>query len=297
MIPIPRKANTIIVLKEGNKSPFEVLLVRRHGKSGFMGGLFVYPGGVVEGQDRSRDLLSRSRPGLTRTPGVDEEEELSNRASCLRELFEEVALLLATDRYGEEPALKEKMVRDRFLQHRNLLTSNKMTFARILEEEGLFLATDRIHYYAHWITPEASPARFDTYFFVALCPDGQTVTPDGREITEARWMIPEDALEANMRGHIALSPPTFRTLEELSQYGSLEGFLASLPTRDLTPILPVVVQIRGLSFIVFPWDKDYKSFRRGEWDHLENPGEPCLPGQGTTRLFFGEGRPIPYRNP
>jgi len=37
----------------------------------------------------------------------------------------------------------------------------------IIEQEGLKLVTDSLCYFAHWITPEASPIRFDARFFVA----------------------------------------------------------------------------------------------------------------------------------
>src|SRR5437879_11456689 len=60
----------------------------------------------------------------------------------------------------------------------------------MLRAERLTLATDALVYFAHWITPEIQPLRFDTRFFAALMPEGQEAVADEREITEVRWLAP-----------------------------------------------------------------------------------------------------------
>ena len=80
----------------------------------------------------------------------------------------------------------------------------------------MLLALEDLRYYAHWITPEASPIRFDTHFFLARHPAGQEAVPDFKETTEGVWMCPAKALRANEAGRAPLSPPTVKTIEDLS---------------------------------------------------------------------------------
>ena len=67
-------------------------------------------------------------------------------------------------------------------------------FGRLLAELDMVLATDRVAYWAHWITPEERPIRYDTRFFVAAAWPEQVAEPDGLEMVAARWIRPEDAL-------------------------------------------------------------------------------------------------------
>ena len=73
--------------------------------------------------------------------------------------------------------------KERFFNYRDLLNRGEITLCRLAEEEGLLIALDQFHYYAHWITPEARPQRFDTYFFVARHPAGQEAVHDQKETT------------------------------------------------------------------------------------------------------------------
>ena len=53
------------------------------------------------------------------------------------------------------------------------LNAGEIGFLDACRKEGLRLATDRVHYFSHWITPEPAPKRYDTRFFVAALPPGQ----------------------------------------------------------------------------------------------------------------------------
>jgi len=44
---------------------------------------------------------------------------------------------------------------------------------------------------AHWVTPVGPPRRFDTRFFVALAPEGQTATHDAGETVADQWVRPK----------------------------------------------------------------------------------------------------------
>jgi 8-oxo-dGTP pyrophosphatase MutT (NUDIX family) len=72
----PRQAATVILLR-GGADALEVLLVRRTPEARFMGGVWVFPGGAVDGDDG------------------DGESEDAVRAAAIRELREEADIVLA----------------------------------------------------------------------------------------------------------------------------------------------------------------------------------------------------------
>ncbi len=52
------------------------------------------------------------------------------------------------------------------------------------------LRADLLRPFAHWITPEVEPQRFDTRFFVAALPAGQVCRDVGGEADPRLWVRP-----------------------------------------------------------------------------------------------------------
>jgi hypothetical protein len=100
------------------------------------------------------------------------------------------------------------------------------------------LDADLIRPWARWITPEASPRRYDTAFFVAAVPDGQEADAHTTEAVEATWWTPADALAGAERGDLALMIPTVTALEELAQHPDTAAVLAAADERVIEPITP-----------------------------------------------------------
>ena len=88
---------------------------------------------------------------------------------------------------------------------------------RMCVDEGLRLATDRLAYVSHWITPVEQPKRFNTRFFVARAPSRQEALHDGFETVESHWVRPETALDRWQRGELNLISPTFTDLSTAIQ--------------------------------------------------------------------------------
>jgi 8-oxo-dGTP pyrophosphatase MutT (NUDIX family) len=86
------------------------------------------------------------------------------------------------------------------------------------EESGLALALDALHYVARWITPPGPPRRYDTRFFVATLPAGQTPVADQSEAVHAEWLRPAGALEDFAARRRAMLPPTVGMLRILASY-------------------------------------------------------------------------------
>ncbi len=203
-------------------------------------------------------------------------------------------LLLACDHNGHLFHSKDRTDREKFSNYRNLIHKNKITLCQFAQEEKLLFALDQLHYYAHWITPEARSERFDTRFFIARHPEGQEASYDQKETTEGVWLTPQKALEANAKGEVALSPPTLKTLEDLSRFESIDGLLDSLRKEKIHPILPVLTKISSGPLILFPWDPEYEIFQRGEIPSPMDHGRPSQPGDNTTRLLLTESIWHPY---
>jgi len=300
MIAIPKKAATTILLRNKEPEGFEVFLLRRHEKSSFMGGNYVYPGGRVDREDGSLGIGSFSK-GITFEEArkilggmLSPEESFAHWIAGIRELFEEAGVLLAYDRKGNLLRLRDREEQERFSQYRQLLQKNKLTLCELLQKENLLFALDHLHYYAHWITPEARSERFDTYFFVVRYPLGQEASHDQKETTAGAWLTPRKALEENLIGEVVLSPPTLKTLEDLSRFGKVEEILDSMKKEDIQPVLPILTKISDHPLLVFPWDPEYQIFQKGQIPSPTYHGRPSQPEDNTTRLLMKEGRWLPY---
>jgi hypothetical protein len=225
---------------------------------------------------------------------ISPEENFAYWIAGVRELFEEAGILFAYDQTGNLFQMISREEQEKFSNYRTQLQNGKLTICQMIQEEKLLLALDQIHYYAHWITPEARSERFDTRFFLALYPSGQEASHDQRETTAGVWLTPQRALEENLKGKVMLSPPTLKTLEDLSRFVSIEEVLISLKEREIRPILPILTKISSGPLIIFPWDPEYQVYQRGEIPVHSDHGLPSQPGDNTTRLLMKEGRWLPY---
>jgi 8-oxo-dGTP pyrophosphatase MutT (NUDIX family) len=300
MIAIPKKAATVILLKDIKPIGFEVFLLKRHEKSSFMGGNFVYPGGRVDREDGSLESCSFSK-GMTLEEAqnilggtISPEESFAHWIAGVRELFEEAGILFAYDQKGNLFQIKSREEQEKFSNYRAHLQKGKITICQMVQEEKLLFALDQIHYYAHWITPEARSERFDTRFFLSRYPLGQEASHDQKETTAEAWLTPQKALEENLKGEVMLSPPTLKTLEDLSRFKTVDEVFHSLQNEDIRPILPILTKISSGPLIIFPWDPEYQIYQRGEIPVPIDHGQPSQPGDNTTRLLMKEGCWLPY---
>lgn len=128
------------------------------------------------------------------------------------------------------------------------------------EEAAVSLpSSDSLVPFARWITPARVQTRFDTHFFLARLPEGQSPEVDGEECVELGWFGPDEALAANREGVIALVFPTIKQLEELRPFDSVEELLARMRGRQIEPIEPrVLMEEGGEGRIVLPGEPGYE---------------------------------------
>jgi 8-oxo-dGTP pyrophosphatase MutT (NUDIX family) len=185
-----RPASTVVLIRPSS-SRFEVFLVRRHDNVAFMGGAHVFPGGRVDPGDRI-EQPERTCDGVAqaaaRIPDLDPADAVAHYIAAIRELFEEAGVLLA---HPVEAA--------RVAEWRHDVAEGTLDLERLALREGLRFPLDDLVLFAHWVTPDIEIKRFDTRFFVARVPDGQTAAHDDRETTHGEWIDPSVALERGRR--------------------------------------------------------------------------------------------------
>ncbi|EAQ00513.1 hypothetical protein JNB_10079 [Janibacter sp. HTCC2649] len=113
---------------------------------------------------------------------------------------------------------------------------------REVEEEcGLQLSVTELVPRAHWVTPAFEKRRYDTWFFAALMPEGQTPVGVSGETDHDAWVTPQSLLAAYAEGRAVMLPPTVVMLEQLAQFATAAAFLMDRPA--LTLVAPELVDL------------------------------------------------------
>jgi 8-oxo-dGTP pyrophosphatase MutT (NUDIX family) len=247
-------ASTVVLLR--GDDPFEVFLVRRSDSVAFLGGAHVFPGGRVDLSDHIDDFIEGNRlqadPYMAiaaRMPDVPAEVAIAHHVAAVRELFEEAGVLLA--RSLTRGSL-ERLAADR----RDLL-EGRITLAEIMRRERLHLSLDELAYFAHWVTPEIEIRRFDTRFFVARAPEGQTPIHDAGETTDSEWIEPATAIDRCRAGFISLPPPTWTTLQMLARFDSIDAVFEWARHKPIPRVQPRFEKRGDQTLLFYPGDPMY----------------------------------------
>jgi 8-oxo-dGTP pyrophosphatase MutT (NUDIX family) len=245
-----------VLLRDRVPAQVELLLIQRHHDAKFAGGDYVFPGGKVEVDDNPEDA-ARNCAGLDEKTaahllGLDDAPRtaLAYWVGAIREAFEEVGVLLARGPDGEPARLDEA----RAHAYRQACQEDNRAFWAMVRAERLTLATDELRYFAHWITPEEAPYRYDTRFFAAPMPVGQAAVADAREIIDVRWMTVTEASAARASGNITLRLPTIRNLALFEGARSTAEALERLRGRVVPTIQPRLVTVEGERRALLPGD-------------------------------------------
>jgi len=234
-IPI-RPAATVMLLRD-TAAGLEVFMLRRTNAAVFAGGMYVFPGGKVDPSDGDGD------EGFV--------------VAAIRECYEECGVLLAVDPQGQ-------MVDDGHpaLAHREAVYDGSVDVRALAADHGLRLATDQLVWMSHWITPKGEATRrFDTRFYVAASPVGQSSHHDDSETVASMWVRPADAIASFEAGELQLMPPTITNLRFLEQCATVADAMTAARAVGVPPvILPKLRRVDGrMVGIAMPGDADYDS--------------------------------------
>lgn len=229
--PTPQPAATVMLLRDGSAG-MEVFMIVRHRDSDVHAGALVFPGGRVDPEDHeiARDAAlfparERLDPALA-----------APRVAAVRETFEECGVLLARP-VGERDVVSAARLRDIEAAHRSALCGGQRSFGAILTAERLVLAPEAMVYFAHWISPERSPLRFDTHFFLATAPSEQIAVHDGLEAVESIWIAPGAALDSADAGTYQLPFPTRMNLRKIAGHRAAADALAAARASPVVTVM------------------------------------------------------------
>ncbi|MFI0966098.1 NUDIX hydrolase [Streptomyces sp. NPDC021080] len=231
----PRRAATVMLVKDGETGPV-VHMLRRRTSMAFAGGAYAYPGGGVDPRDDEQQIrwAGPTRAWWAQRLGVDETSAQAIVCAAVRETYEEAGVLLA----GPSPdSVVGDTTGDDWEADRAALVARDLSFAEFLDRRGLVLRSDLLGAWARWITPEFEARRYDTWFFVAVLPEGQRTRNASTEADRTVWIRPADAAAGYDKGELLMMPPTIATLRGIVAYERAADALAGAAARDLTPVL------------------------------------------------------------
>jgi 8-oxo-dGTP pyrophosphatase MutT (NUDIX family) len=216
----PRAAATVVLLR----SPLEVYMLERQATMVF-GGQYAFPGGGVDPSDRPALI----RPDWAARLGVPPEQAAAVVGAAARELFEEAGVLLAGPVEQPDRTVGDVSTPD-WEADRAAVAAHAVPLAEVLRRRGLRLRDDLLLPWTRWLTPEFEPRRFDTWFFIALLPEGQGARDVSGEAAVTTWISPAAA------NGLAMLPPTRRMLDDLRPYSSMDEIVAASAHRDAAGI-------------------------------------------------------------
>jgi 8-oxo-dGTP pyrophosphatase MutT (NUDIX family) len=230
------------LLRDG-KVGLEVLMVQRGLTARFMGGAWVFPGGMVDDLD-SGDLARAV------VSGTAAEGELRWIRAGLRELAEEVRIWITTDGTAVPP---DGWLRDAAVYE-------------MARERRLRFDADRAAYFANWITPTMIPVRFDTRFFAVEVGHDVVAEPDPRELADAEWLAPAFGLESARSRERIIPFPTMKTLEHIGRFSSAAEFMGHARELDIVPPIRPRGRISedGSVEVVLPGEPGYEELGDAE---------------------------------
>lgn len=252
-----RPAATVLLLRdrpEGarDRGGWEVFMVRRSKRSGFMADAMVFPGGRVDDADAHDALVARCDLDRARAAAIlgmeDGTAALAFLVAAARETFEEAGVLLADGADAHSEALDA---------WRDKLNAHGATMLEVLEDVDLHLSLDALVNFAWWLTPEVEPKRYDTRFLAVRMPEGQRPLHEGHETTDSDWLSPAEALDAYGSGQIQLPPPTLRILTDLQPLPDVEAVLRYRADDPPVQIMPRLRMVDGAFHLLLPGDAGF----------------------------------------
>lgn len=278
--PKARAAASLIVLRDDAQAGLQVLMLRRAERPGDQNsGAAVFPGGLLDVSDRGHyarcrgvdDASASARMGLA-------SDGLHYWVAAVRECFEEAGLLFANDADGGLVDL-HRLDPDEVVAMRRALHANQIGMDEVCARFGALastLATDRLAYYSHWITPKGMPKIFDTRFFIAEAPAGQTAVADATETAELMWLTPAEALSRGFK----LLNVTEITLRHLGGFATAAEAVAWARAQAQVPTIRPRIGRAA---------KGRKPVNPGDWPYAElGRVDPDGRGSGLVELIPGE---------
>ncbi len=241
-----KPAATLILAKDVPGGPPLIFMQKRAKTMGFAAGMMVFPGGKVD----ERDYALADEMGLVE--GRDTADAAA-RVAAIRESFEEAGVLLTSGPALDAALLAETAPR---------VADRSLDFAVFLKAHGQTIEIDALTAWSRWCPPvRLENKRYDTRFYLARVPDGQTPSHDGNEAVHSLWITAADALASADSGDGKVIFPTRRNLERLAQHDSVDALFAHAEAHEPRLIAPEVREEDGQMWLTIPDGLGYPVLR------------------------------------
>lgn len=244
-------AATVIIFRERDAGPPELLMVERSAKMAFAGGAAVFPGGRIDPEDfEMADALLADWVGRADGEGgsIDDRDELAARLAAIRETIEETGLAIGL---ADHPPHQE------VIAARDALHGGS-SLAEVCAEHGWRVDPAAFTPFTRWRPPFNEVRIFDTRFYIALCARGDApVEVDATENRKLFWAAAQQVLDDADAGRLKIIFPTRRNLERLAQLGSFEEARAHAQAHPVKLIMPFVEERDGAPHLCIPYGLGY----------------------------------------
>lgn len=246
--PVP--AATIVLLRDDPEQGLETFMVVRHHQIDFASGALVFPGGKIDKQDADPDLAAYC-------DGADPDPVMrAMQIGAIREAFEESGVLLARPKHSDALICCEELAA--LEAYRTTLHSGAVSLKDFLSREGLRLACDSLVRFAHWVTPDMMPKRFDTHFFLARAPDDHVLLHDGHESVDSVWIRPDQVLDDAAAGRRTVIFPTLRNVEKLAAADTVDAAIEAAKAQPIVTVTPWTEQRDDGVWLRIPVEAGYR---------------------------------------
>jgi 8-oxo-dGTP pyrophosphatase MutT (NUDIX family) len=237
-------AATVVLFRERESGPPELLVVERSTTMAFAGGAIVFPGGRIDDDDHAIAANARYF-ATTHRLAI---EEAAARVAAIRETLEESGIAI-----GFSPPPEDK-----WIEAARARLHGRELFSTILEEANATLDLEPLIPFARW-RPNFKEARvFDTRFYIARVPaDTPEPVVDQTENVLSFWASAADLLEGADTGRVKVIFPTRRNLERLALFDDFAAAQAQARAIPVEIICPYFEDRDGERYLCIPTHLGY----------------------------------------
>lgn len=231
MPPPAIPAATLVIFRDRDAAPPELLMVERARAMVFAGGATVFPGGRIDPGDHA----------FAATFSPADLDDMAARIAAIRETLEEAGLPIGFAATPPPAAVAEI----RAALHAGI------PFAEALA--GAELSPDRLIPFARWRPDHEGMRNFDTRFYLAPLPaDAPPASVDETENVRLVWTTAADCLAAADRGDLSIIFPTRRNLERLARFADLDAAIADARAHPVETVTPWIEERGGVPHLCIP---------------------------------------------
>ncbi|XP_014489510.1 PREDICTED: nucleoside diphosphate-linked moiety X motif 19, mitochondrial [Dinoponera quadriceps] len=280
-------ASLILIARHGQKyrSPvsssvqnYNMLCLKRHQKSSFMPGSYVFPGGNIDPVDSDlkwyelfasfgfdNDSFTSLTPKTTVRPQIFKAQQnellrdISLRITAIRETFEECGVLICKQR-GEEPSVEAQYLsvpKEELQTWQKKIHNNASEFLTFCKKFDCYPDLWALHEWNNWLTPTYLEKRYNTVFYLACVQSTPDTEYDVTEIEDLIWETPENIWSTT---DIILPPPQQYEITKFATFRDIDHILDYAVQRGKVGVqcyLPVRVNLKDGFVHVLPGDTMY----------------------------------------